>query len=84
MFKLSNDQYCAHYTSVLIDTFTLYKQISKQYRDQNILNSIRQLVPNKILKLSSDSLLKPLFHWFKNDFMSWMPKDPKCRICNIP
>lgn len=84
MFKLSNDQYCAHYPSVLIDTFTLYKQISKQYRDQNILNSIRQLVPNKILKLSSDSLLKSLFHWFKNDFMSWMPKDPKCRICNIP
>ena len=74
MFNLSTAQYYAHSPSVLIDTFTLYKQISKQYCDQNIVNSIRQLVPEKMLKLNSDELLKPLFQWFKNDFMSWMPK----------
>lgn len=83
MFNLSTAQYYAHSPSVLIDTFTLYKQISKQYCDQNIVNSIRQLVPEKMLKLNSDELLKPLFQWFKNDFMSWMPKDLKCRTCNM-
>src|SRR5919108_3869914 len=84
MFNLSFDQYSGHFPSVMMDTFTLYKEISKQYSDQYILNSVRQLIPEKILILNSNELLKPLFQWFKNDFMNWMPKDLKCKTCNRP
>jgi hypothetical protein len=84
MFNLSFNQYSGHFPSVLIDTFTLYKEILKQYSDQYILNSVRQLIPEKILKLNNNELLKPLFQWFKNDFMNWMPKDLKCKTCNSP
>ena len=67
------------------ETFTLYKRISEQYSNQAILDSIKQLVPDKVLKLSrEDQSLKPILHWFKNDFMKWMPKELQCTRCNRP
>jgi hypothetical protein len=66
-------------------TFRLYKRISEQYNDQAILDSVKQLVPDRVLKLTADDQsLKPLLHWFKNDFMKWMPKELQCTRCNRP
>jgi peptide-N4-(N-acetyl-beta-glucosaminyl)asparagine amidase len=65
------------------DSFRIYKRISKQYNDQAILDSTKQLVPDKVLKLTTDDQsLKPLLHWFKNEFMRWMPKEVQCTKCN--
>jgi peptide-N4-(N-acetyl-beta-glucosaminyl)asparagine amidase len=33
------------------------------------------------LQLSEDDKIKSLLGWFKNDFMSWTPKDPLCTKC---
>ncbi|HEX2305715.1 MAG TPA: transglutaminase domain-containing protein [Nitrososphaeraceae archaeon] len=64
-------------------TFKLYKRISEQYNDHAILESVKELVPSKVLKLvPDDQSLKPLLHWFKNDFMKWMPKELECTRCN--
>jgi len=66
-------------------TFRLYKRISEQYNDQAILDSVKQLVPDRVLKLTADEhSLEPLLHWFKNDFMKWMPKELQCTRCNKP
>ncbi|HEY9399219.1 MAG TPA: hypothetical protein VIP29_04905 [Nitrososphaeraceae archaeon] len=35
-------------------TFDLYKRVSEQYNDQAILDSVKQLVPNKVLKITLD------------------------------
>ena len=83
MFNFSSDRYPIHFPS-LKDSFTLYKEVSKQYTDLYILNSVRQLIPATILKLNNDELLKTVLQWFKNDFMDWVPKDPICKTCNRP
>ena len=62
------------------NTFTFYKRISEQYNDQSILDSVKQLVPENILKSSPNDQLKPLLNWFKNDFIKWMPKELHCKI----
>jgi Transglutaminase-like superfamily len=57
--------------------------MSEQYDDQAVLDSAKQLVPDKVLKLTAgDQSLKSLLHWFKNDFMRWMPKEVQCTKCN--
>ena len=64
-------------------SFRLYKSVSEQYNDQSILDSVKRLVPEKVLQLiPEDQTLKPLLHWFKHDFMKWMPKGPHCLKCN--
>lgn len=69
-------------SSSYADTFTLYKRISEQYDDQAILDYVKQLVPEKVSKASdNDQTLKPLLHWFKTDFMKWMPKELQCAQC---
>ena len=66
-------------------TFRFYKRISKQYNDQEILDSVKKLVPDEVVKLTSDDQsLKPLLYWFKNYFMKWMPKELQCTGCNRP
>lgn len=71
--------------SSYLHTFRLYKRISEQYSDQVILDSVKQLVPDKVLKSSLDEQsLEPLLHWFKKDFMKWMPKELQCTECNRP
>jgi Transglutaminase-like superfamily len=64
-------------------TFRLYKRVSEQYNDQAILDSVKQLVPDKVLNLTTDDQsLRPLLQWFKFDFMKWMPKELQCTRCN--
>ena len=64
-------------------SFRLYKSVSEQYNDRSILDSVKRLIPEKVLQLiADDQILKPLLHWFKHDFMKWMPKGPHCLKCN--
>ncbi|HEU5446954.1 MAG TPA: hypothetical protein VFU67_07410, partial [Nitrososphaeraceae archaeon] len=49
------------------------------------MDSVKQLVPDKVLKLTADEQsFEPLLHWFKNNFMKWMPKELQCARCNSP
>ena len=52
------------------NVFLLYNGISEQYNDPGILEKIRSIIPEQIIA-----------GWFKNDFMSWTPKDPLCTKC---
>jgi peptide-N4-(N-acetyl-beta-glucosaminyl)asparagine amidase len=74
------------------DTLVLYKQVSKQYLDRYLLESIRMLVPIKIKnefegavggKLDLKIPMSLLLYWFKHDFMKWMDKNPACPSCNL-
>ena len=70
-----------YYTS----NFRLYKGVSEQYNEGSILDSVKRLVPEKVLQLiAEDQTLKPLLYWFKHDFMKWMPKQLHCVKCNRP
>jgi hypothetical protein len=72
------------FTSSFAANFKFYKDISEQYTDHTILDSVNQLVPEKFLKSSLDhQSLPPLLHWFKNDFMKWMPKELQCSRCHM-
>ncbi|HSL12883.1 MAG TPA: transglutaminase domain-containing protein [Nitrososphaeraceae archaeon] len=80
MFDNNLDQF----TSSFVDIFKFYKRISEQYTDHMILDSVKQSVPDKILKLCLDhQSLIPLLYWFKNDLMKWMPKEVQCSSCNM-
>lgn len=64
------------------DTFTFYKRISEQYNDQAILDYVNKLIPREVSKASDNGQsLKPLLHWFKTDFMKWMPRELQCATC---
>jgi|SRR5689334_11106257 hypothetical protein len=63
--------------------FILYKRISEQYNNKDILNVVKGLIPYSILKLYySDQDLKAVLRWFKADFMMWMPEFLKCKKCD--
>jgi hypothetical protein len=57
-----------------------------------ILTYVKQSIPEKIVEevLINNSSpnkiqpLKPLLHWFKNDFMKWMNKNISCEKCKKP
>ncbi len=74
------------------DAFTLYKQVTRQYKENEIRNYVKQCVPEKIIKelQTSDSQtvkmpnLQPLLQWFKNVFMKWMNKSINCQTCKNP
>lgn len=70
------------------NTFVLYKRISAQYVNQDILDYVRRLIPEEIVKKTKiedkEEPLKSVLQWFKSDFMLWIPKDPKCERCNLP
>jgi peptide-N4-(N-acetyl-beta-glucosaminyl)asparagine amidase len=66
----------------LKDTFLLYKRVTEQYANPEILKIVRSLIPEDIaLKTKEDSNIVPLLKWFKNEFMKWTPKDPICEMC---
>jgi Transglutaminase-like superfamily len=69
----------------LKDTFMLYKRVTEQYENQEILKKVRSLIPQDIVlktatKEDSNNII-PLLKWFKNEFMKWTPKDPVCEMC---
>lgn len=70
------------------NSFVFYKRVTEQYREQTILKSIKELIPEKIIannpRNDMDKLLlvSSLLCWFKNDFMNWMPKEIKCDNCS--
>ncbi len=69
----------------LKDTFMLYKRVTEQYQNPEILKKVKSLIPQDIVsktatKEDSDDII-PLLKWFKNDFMKWTPKDPVCEMC---
>ena len=68
----------------LKDTFMLYKRVTEQYENPEILKKVRLLIPQDvILKATTkeDGNIIPLLKWFKNEFMKWIPKDPVCEVC---
>ena len=68
----------------LKDTFMLYKRVTEQYENPEILKKVRSLILEDIvLKTATkqDSSIILLLKWFKNEFMKWTPKDPVCEIC---
>jgi peptide-N4-(N-acetyl-beta-glucosaminyl)asparagine amidase len=91
IFKLANGSFFP-YTK---DAFTLYKQVTRQYKEIRILNYVNRFVPEKIARevLISSSrsrstnkihFLKPLLYWFKNDFIKWMNNNTTCEKCKKP
>ena len=72
------------FTSSFGDNFKFYKRIAEQYTDDKILETVKQSLPDKILKTYIDhQSLIPLLYWFKNDFMKWMPQELLCSSCNM-
>ena len=70
----------------LKDTFLLYKKVTEQYRNPEILRIVRSLIPQDIVLQTTTTKddgwnIVPLLRWFKNDFMKWTPKDPVCEMC---
>jgi Transglutaminase-like superfamily len=69
------------------DTFLLYKKVTEQYRNPEILRIVRSLIPQDIVLQTTTTTkndgwnIVPLLRWFKNDFMKWTPKDPVCEMC---
>src|SRR5919197_1796132 len=72
------------YLQTIKSTFLLYRRITEQYQDLEILKTIRLLIPEYIiLQTKKDDQVISLLKWFKNDFMSWTSKDPICKRCTI-
>ncbi len=74
LFKIDNSNFFP-YTK---DAFTLYKKVTSQYKEARVLNYVKRSIPEKIaleLQIRNNNptneihSLKPLLHWFKNDFM---------------
>lgn len=66
-----------------IDPFILYKRVCEQYNNDDIMNLVKDLIPASVLKLYyTEQDLKPILHWFKYDFMRWMPKLLKSEKCD--
>ena len=70
------------------NTFLLYKRISTQYVNRDILDYVRRLIPEEVVRKieveDNEEPLKSVLQWFKKEFMQWFPKDPKCERCNLP
>ncbi|MDQ6723283.1 MAG: transglutaminase-like domain-containing protein [Thermoproteota archaeon] len=89
LFKIDNSNFFP-YTK---DAFTLYKKVTSQYKEARVLNYVKRSIPEKIaleLQIRNNNptneihSLKPLLHWFKNDFMRWMNKNISCEQCKNP
>jgi hypothetical protein len=70
-----------NWNGTIKNVFLLYNGISEQYHNPEVLEKIRSLIPEQILQLGEEDKIKSLLGWFKNNFMSWMPKDPLCTKC---
>jgi hypothetical protein len=67
----------------LKDTLLLYKRVTEQYKNKEILQVVRSLIPYNIALQATkeDGNIILLLKWFKNDFMRWTPKEPVCERC---
>ena len=54
------------------------RKLANSTYDFQILEKIKSLIPEHIARLNEDDKIKSIMGWFKNDFMSWTPKDPIC------
>ena len=70
-----------NWNETIKNVFLLYNGISEQYHNPEVLEKIRSLIPEQILQLGEEDKIKSSLGWFKNDFMSWTPKDPLCIKC---
>ena len=65
----------------LKDTFLLYKRVTEQYENAEILKKVRSLIPQDIVLQATtkenSNIIVPLLKWFKNDFMKWTSKEEK-------
>jgi len=91
--KISKNTFGFPYTK---DSFILYKNVARQYRDRKVLAYVNRLIPSKIKgeimitisrEIKMTYLLKPLLSWFKKDYMKWMNsscnKTIKCQNYNM-
>lgn len=60
------------------NSFLFYKTVTGQYRDQNLLRSIKSIIPDAAL---GGGQLPALLQWFKN-FMTWTPNQIACENCS--
>jgi hypothetical protein len=78
MFKRMYASYKVPTPITIYGTFMLYKRISEQYVNQDILDYVRVLLPEEIVQKttidSKEEPLKSVLQWFKKDFMRWTPK----------
>jgi hypothetical protein len=86
MLGCSSSLFVLSSSDPLKDTFLLYKKVTEQYGNPEILRIVRSLIPQDIVlqtttKDDDDWNIVPLLRWFKNDFMKWTPKDPVCEMC---
>src|ERR687885_762903 len=83
MLGYSNSLFGLSSFDPLKDTFLLYKKVTEQYRNPEILRIVRSLIPQDIVLQTTkdDWNIVPLLRWFKNDFMKWTAKDPVCEMC---
>lgn len=93
--KFSKNPFSLPYTK---DSFILYKNVARQYKDKEVLSYVNSLIPTKVKETitinkensNKTQILKPLLDWFKQDFMKWMSinsninKNIKCQNCNNP
>ena|SRR5215469_2777448 len=70
-----------NWNETIKNVFLLYNGITEQYDNPEVLEKIRSLIPEQILQLGEEDKIKSLLGWFKNNFMSWTPKDPLCIKC---
>ena len=87
IFKIFDNKFHFPYTK---ESFILYKQVARQYKDKDILAYVNRFIPLEIKEQISDIennkiySLKPLLDWFKKEYMKWMYSKNKCQNCNIP
>lgn len=77
--KFSRNTFGLPYTK---DSFILYKNVARQYIDNEVLAYVNRFIPPKIkeeiiITISRENnndieFLKPLLDWFKKDYMKWM------------
>jgi hypothetical protein len=54
--------------SSLKETFLLYKRVTEQYKNPEILKIMRSLIPDNIVSQTKDGgNVVPLLKWFKNE-----------------
>ena len=61
------------------NSFSFYKTITSQYKDPQVLSSVRDLIPKDVME--EEDLVPSLLKWFTS-FMTWTPNQISCSNCN--